>query len=655
MSSRIEILRNSIESELDQCQSLDLIIEWEEDFEECENSKQLTQFYKKVKIANKNKIKNNSEARKLELQNEIKNMIPFFREEFNPTIFTDLEDPEKSTKLITGLVQSGKSAVICGLTIYMIEALKKHVIIILRDFTADYLQLSRKFLDGGEFSKFDIPVLYARDCDGTAIFSSKNPALTICIEHQAQLGKIVEILGNFGVNSKPDFCLIADEADAICYKKDTDKERIGFFRQIQKKASQFIGVTATTFDMLFLESKLKNKSIYRVPVEGNYKGIDHPDFSITELTRLFDFKLKLKDGQYVLSKDMEEFYHRLCDEEKFDNAIKETKEEDVYYEDHPVICLQKTESTISKQQQSLSALINHPRFSQEFALIVYNGDGILVYHKDGLPESITGCVGRPFQNQYVTIDQRVVHYTSIGIGDVLQALKDKGDEKYSHIVIIAGKMVGRGINICSNDYKWHLTHQILSVSTTATCSDITQSCRLFGKYNDSIPTRLFCLQKDAMSLKQTHFLQNRILEGADLHEVTENMRTLCDEIAVFVGHIPKRTLTRKCKQPEFNKVATIREQYGEVEEEVEERKESDRDRECIRQINSVSGISQIIRYFLTNGKMKLIEFVENCKELFGIEYNASFFSIGKYTKHGVLLVKDNEGNIDVHEDYRRNN
>ncbi len=165
------------------------------------------------------------------------------------------------------------------------------------------------------------------------------------------------------------------------------------------------------------------------------------------------------------------------------------------------------------------------------------------------------------------MEQGVVQYKNIGIGDILQALKDtdfKGEEHYSHVIIIAGHMVGRGLNICSNDFKWHLTHQILSNSATATCSDITQSCRLFGKYNDSIPTRLFCVQNDAMSLKQTHYLQNRIFEGANLHDLTENMKTLCETLKIFVGLIPKRKLTKKIKQPEFNKVATVEEQYGGV-------------------------------------------------------------------------------------------
>jgi hypothetical protein len=129
-------------------------------------------------------------------------------------------------------------------------------------------------------------------------------------------------------------------------------------------------------------------------------------------------------------------------------------------------------------------------------------------------------------------------------------------------------MVNRGLNICSNDYKWHLTHQILKLSDTATCADNNQiSGRLFGIYRDTVPLRLFVLKKDALSLKQSHYLQKRIFEGACLHELADRMPNLCQQIKVFVGLIPKRKTTKKCREPHWNKVANERDQYGDVEEE----------------------------------------------------------------------------------------
>lgn len=493
------------------------------------------------------------------IQNLLKENIEFFREEHNPTIFQDLDNPLKATKLISGHVQSGKSAVICGIAIYMVRVLKKSVVIVLRNYTADYLQLSRKFQDGGEFSGFKVPVHYAKDCRETQIFSETVPAVTICIEHQTQLKKIADVISDY---PRVRFCLIADEADAVCYKKDTNKERITQFNKIKAASSQFVAVTATAFDMLYMEHTLRNNCIYHVPItaETRYKGIDHPDFSIHELGKTFDFKLKrVTASRWRLSSQMEEFYTNLLDTEEYENAIIDEKE---FVESHPVICLQKTEPTIKKQQQSLSALANHSVFGKEFTVLVYNGEGVLVYSPEELPHRVGRVCGKSFSNHFIPQQLKAMNYMGISIGDILQELKDQGI--HTHIVIVAGHMVGRGLNITSNDYKWHLTHQILRMSESATCSDLVQSCRLFGKHRDSVPTQIYCIQKDAVSLKQAHYLQKRIFEGANLHETVVPMMNLCEEVKVFVGNIPKRRTTKKVREPKWNRVYTEREQYEEA-------------------------------------------------------------------------------------------
>jgi len=72
------------------------------------------------------------------IQKKLQENIAFFKPENNPTIFKDLEDSQKSVKLITGQVQSGKTAVICGLATHLIKVLKMPVVIVVRNFTADY-------------------------------------------------------------------------------------------------------------------------------------------------------------------------------------------------------------------------------------------------------------------------------------------------------------------------------------------------------------------------------------------------------------------------------------------------------------------------------------------------------------------------------------
>lgn len=242
---------------------------------------------------------------------------------------------------------------------------------------------------------------------------------------------------------------------------------------------------------------------------------------------------------------------------------------------HPVMCLQTTETEKPKQLQCLGAFARHPVFKKEFTVIVYNGDGVFMYSPEGIDRDVTVKTqdgkeklhkAKFDASPYFKQCMGVAYFKQLNLGDALQYLKSRRDPP-THIVIIAGLMVGRGLNIVSSDFQWHLTHQILKTSDTATCADVLQKCRCFGIYRDRIPINLYCLQKDAISIKQSLKLQARLFEGADLEEAIKSMPELCEEIKMYVGNIPKRRTTKKCAEPQWNKVAKEREQYGEVEEE----------------------------------------------------------------------------------------
>lgn len=499
----------------------------------------------------------------ISVQDKLSQKIPFFAE--NPEIFQDACNG--NAVLISGLVQSGKTSVIIGMSIYNVLVLKRPTVIIIRNYTADYYQLKEAFRSS-RFAEFNVPVVYAGDCNPIQMFNSRNPAVTICLENEAPMRKIVE---SFDMLGNPEFCLIADEADAICYKKFQVKRRISLFHQIKDRAFSFYGVTATAFDMMFMETKLDSKSIYKLPVPVNYKGVNHPDFSVVELPKNFVFRPKTikNNSEYKLPEDMEEFYEGLLNEELDDEKNPE----------HPIICLQKTGTKKEDQLKNLQALIHHPLFGKAFVIIVYNGDGVYLYVPKQMEEALSVCLlGQPnlglgkeyIENTFphITKEDRVLFYERDSIGNALQLLKDIncGKSVISHILIIAGQIVGRGLNMSSKDYEWHLTHQILQVSNTATCSDITQSCRLFGIYNDCIKTKLYCLQKDSLALKQCHELQDRLIEGADLHDETIPMMQLCKQVRVFVKKIPKRITNKLRPVPVFNTVATEEEQYSEPKE-----------------------------------------------------------------------------------------
>lgn len=532
-----------------------------------ENQPELKMFFQHIAEDSKEKrLKIEKDQKKEKIQSYLKNKVPLFNEK--PEIFEDLENPEKSTMLIAGLVQSGKSNVICGLSLYLNQVLDLNVINVVRDMKADYEQLYRKYIR--DFSEYSLIINYTGEDSIHKIFMDRQPSITISIEHQKHFEKIQQA---YALNPNSKFVLIADECDLICYKdeKTIEQIRIHLFNEIKNSSEKFIGVTATAFDMLYMENRLNCDNIYTLPVPSNYKGVDHPDFKITELEKKFDFKLQKTNDPAVwkFSTEMEYFYTDIMDTPLFE---EKTEEGSVT---HPVMCLQTTETEKPKQLQCLGAFARHPVFKKEFTVIVYNGDGVFMYSPEGIDRDVTVKTqdgkeklhkAKFDASPYFKQCSGVAYFKQLNLGDALQYLKSRRDPP-THIVIIAGLMVGRGLNIVSSDFQWHLTHQILKTSDTATCADVLQKCRCFGIYRDRIPINLYCLQKDAISIKQSLKLQARLFEGAELEEAIKSMPELCEEIKIYVGNIPKRRTTKKCAEPQWNKVAKEREQYGELLEE----------------------------------------------------------------------------------------
>jgi hypothetical protein len=191
---------------------------------------------------------------------------------------------------------------------------------------------------------------------------------------------------------------------------------------------------------------------------------------------------------------------------------------------------------------------------------VYNGEGVYLYSPDRLDNEIIGDEGESAEgivpsdrySQYIS-DCDVLHFKKAGIKHALQYFKQRAQTP-THIVIIAGLMVGRGLNIVSSDYQWHLTHQILRVSDTADISDLIQKLRLLGIFRDSLPLRLFLTKKEATNLKKGHFLHNTLLDGAESVEDLVFVPELVEQIEIPSGYIPRRRTTKKCAEPTWNEI-----------------------------------------------------------------------------------------------------
>jgi len=491
--------------------------------------------------------------------------IPFFAK--NPHIFQDLCDPQKRMKAIIGAVQSGKTEVICGLAVYIIKVIRMPVIVVVQEYNAHVEQLLNNFQRGGRFGTDELRVDASciRDIDPSSwVFHQDpytTPTLTVCLENPAQLKKLVE-----AIPEEPHpFFLIADEADAIGYKNPKALPKCYHeFQQIRNRATEFIAVTATAFDIIYMDNDLKNNCIYKLPHPENYKGLEK--VGIWELDNNFNFGVTKKDervphsgpptplrgarlgrtSSVTLSTDLEQFYIDLLEEKQPTPS-------------HPIICLNKTETKIEEERWMLKAFADHPILKQ-YCVIVFNGQGIDLYnpHMDVNHLRTYFKIKKPKKKDHskglLQSVANVVFVEKAGSREVLQYVKIHL-KMTTHIVIIAGQIVNRGLNIVSTDYVWHLTHQLLRVSSVATCGDMYQAVRLYGRYNDNISLKLYMTEKDARALEQTYYLQEKILKEADnrvvIHETIMSMKDVCYGIKLLKEDIPKRRTTKKVQEPKW--------------------------------------------------------------------------------------------------------
>ena len=141
-------------------------------------------------------------------------------------------------------------------------------------------------------------------------------------------------------------------------------------------------------------------------------------------------------------------------------------------------------------------------------------------------------------------------FKGLSIGDALGYLRtiDPNAEIFHHINIVTGRLGSRGTNFVSTpDYKWHLTHELLQLSTSASSDDLIQSIRLFGCYNDSIPLVLGAHQKEINNLRDAYKTQKTLLDGAVEQDEDELMIDAIPKVPINKAYLPGRKLCKKSK------------------------------------------------------------------------------------------------------------
>ena len=406
---------------------------------------------------------------------------------------------------LVGYVQSGKTIEEINYCYRSIHEYQVPVIFIVRNITADQLQLRSRFNKSG----LEIKLLNTLTQD-KAIEFMESLGVIILLCNEWQLQKIRRIINLF--TGKYNLCI--DEVDFSIKSKDLISPIDTLLKDIKKKANHILGATATPFALFSSEKSLSK--VRRIKPNENYRGIE-------------TLNVNYVDSCIIRSED--DF--PLCDMGAMDTIY-----ESFNLKDHGVIL-----HTVVKERENhykIQRYLSH--VYPNMTVVVYNGDGIKIIckHRNNKPfadsKELNGY--RQLINRYNLLDDNIHYFQNYSISEVLQLLVDDPEYNHTHISIISGHLASRGISFVSTDYSLHLTDQYYYASKSAHGENLLQSLRILGCYQDTAPLTLWVSKKTWKSIELQNKIINNLVNGVDN---SMNWMAKIKEVSI---NKPNRKLTR---------------------------------------------------------------------------------------------------------------
>jgi len=467
--------------------------------------------------------------------------------------------------LIVGLVQSGKARIAYALLLYLTVEMGHNVGMIFRDYTGDYEQF--RFLGGlepflqeyedyavreGGSDKDDVdipPIYYVGDVGMTregvltkhervCMSLASGGTILLALGNKSQMIKMNEVLdlvlreGNTMTLS-----VVIDEADLVMYSEgEAFKPQLD--RLLEKSAFAY-DISGTVMDIL-QDNRLKTADVFAYTAPAGYKGLR--DIVFKEIEPI-DEALKKEKPDAFLEWDASlcRFLVEHADHNGFDIHDGET---------HPMIAFLKTERMIRHQDALLNAIVEDPRFTDAYTVIVYNGEYTKLYS----PSLVGIDPGRihHYKRHEKGSTSRYHVYRHCPIQYVLQYLKDNGGAaRFPRILVISHLMLARSGNVVSADYRWHLTREFFRPAPGASVATMTQSIRLCGVYKDTIPLVCYMESRYYDALYKGSMIQEdilwRIKQGQIKNptEMMDSMREWLSKQSFLEDKIPKSKLVRQ--------------------------------------------------------------------------------------------------------------
>jgi hypothetical protein len=463
--------------------------------------------------------------------------------------------------IIKGYVQSGKTSfMLCTALKFMFGPASMSSIIVLRNATGDYNQISLRLK---QIKQEITDHLHLRDesilmdfkiLDGNvnidkfkASMNRTTPQIFFIIGNESRLKKLNKLIKGI---QDPKFALFIDEADS----NDTgDNKRKGEIEYLKTVSDSLFYISATILDIGMRNDEEASQTVGDVYMLG-----DVPHY--LGLEKLIHRSLpepaipcsKVSDDPFLRDPNLNEFIQQFSTFEPHDVKMFGLK--------HPQHCLISCGAVIAPQRLIFNAVVN-----TDCAVILYNGDGIDLYHSSLIGKHIVIPLdnGRSVTSQKCTWQTGAHSFSkSIGIAEMIQFLKDNGGvERFPRIITISGKLAGRGISFVSADYGkylnsfsfgmpkiigWRLTSMYYIPSPSTSQPNLMQAVgRCCCVVRDNIPTYIYVNEDVFIDLRKAYWTQEELViraravqDGFDI-DITEAIK----QVRMNKSKLSKRRLT----------------------------------------------------------------------------------------------------------------
>jgi hypothetical protein len=473
---------------------------------------------------------------KAEITISYKETLKFFN---NSQILKKIKIEKNS--LVMGAVQSGKTKLIIS---YAYQSFLRSIstVILVLPTNENENQIRSRFYDNDEYIRYmtslgldpmslPVPIRATNDTDELEdLLTGTTPGIVILLCNPSKMTRLVNIIEDIG---KSKFNLVIDEIDSF-YKSKDERKFHEPFKFLINSALSVVGVTATIFDVVLPNKSnfVTNENIHLMDIPSDYKG-----FSDLRWIELEDVKIKTDE---ISNLGIDSFYSSLLEtppyklregrEAERGDAERGDAERGDIDSTHPLICLHKVDRKNDDQENTQYYF---KKKFPELCSIVYNGRGVYLYYK-----ILSRLKSLVVDDVEIGVDCGVFRVDT-SISRILGWLRNnKSFPPPTHIVIIAGKMADRGISFVSSDYKWHLTHELMIVSSTTTSGSLLQGVRICGRYSDNIPLHIITDKKtydDLIKSSKTQdeiYIQSKNMVGDDyINNLLSGMK-LSDDIVM---------------------------------------------------------------------------------------------------------------------------